>query len=265
MVLALLGDNPMQSEFACHIGLKGKLFCRACWVKGTDARAEAEPQPPGSPHASSHGSEADATSSHGSAAANEGSEGNSNGQITKGRRKKVLESMSNMVDRVKAFVKVTHILLLTFRQAFMIYCQIGRPRRKEETTAQLKSMFEEASTLDSKTKVQNMCTESGIKDTHQMFFLEKLFKSYKGKRGRESKQAALDVELGSLPDIIISPVWRIKGATHIALSLSILTPTLTSGLDPHQDTPVEIYMSSCSDLSNTSGVTLCKISSVITT
>ncbi|KAJ7659052.1 hypothetical protein DFH06DRAFT_906935, partial [Mycena polygramma] len=36
-VLALLGDNPMQSEFACHIGLRGKLFCRACWVKGTDA------------------------------------------------------------------------------------------------------------------------------------------------------------------------------------------------------------------------------------
>ncbi|KAF8240053.1 hypothetical protein L208DRAFT_892589 [Tricholoma matsutake] len=39
-VLALLGDNPMQSEFACHIGLRGKLFCRACWVKGTP---EADP------------------------------------------------------------------------------------------------------------------------------------------------------------------------------------------------------------------------------
>ena len=36
MVLALLGDNPMQSEFACHIGLSGKFFCRACWVKGKD-------------------------------------------------------------------------------------------------------------------------------------------------------------------------------------------------------------------------------------
>lgn len=34
-VLALLGDNPMQSEFVCHIGLQGKLFCQACWVKGT--------------------------------------------------------------------------------------------------------------------------------------------------------------------------------------------------------------------------------------
>ncbi|KIK56084.1 hypothetical protein GYMLUDRAFT_76242 [Collybiopsis luxurians FD-317 M1] len=26
-VLAMLGDNPMQSEFACHVGLMGKMFC----------------------------------------------------------------------------------------------------------------------------------------------------------------------------------------------------------------------------------------------
>ena len=30
----------MQSEFACHIGLRGKFFCRACWVKGRDADDE---------------------------------------------------------------------------------------------------------------------------------------------------------------------------------------------------------------------------------
>ncbi|EFI26599.1 hypothetical protein CC1G_15371 [Coprinopsis cinerea okayama7 len=35
-VLALLGDNPMQSEFACHAGLRSKFFCRVCWVKGKD-------------------------------------------------------------------------------------------------------------------------------------------------------------------------------------------------------------------------------------
>ncbi|KAG1724109.1 uncharacterized protein EDB91DRAFT_1063018 [Suillus paluster] len=35
-VLALLGDNPMQSEFACHGGLMSKFFCHCCWVKGKD-------------------------------------------------------------------------------------------------------------------------------------------------------------------------------------------------------------------------------------
>lgn len=27
----------MHSEFACHIGLRGKYFCRVCEVKGSDA------------------------------------------------------------------------------------------------------------------------------------------------------------------------------------------------------------------------------------
>jgi hypothetical protein len=78
-------------------------------------------------------------------------------------------------------------------------------------------MFEAASTLDSKTKVSKMRTESGLKDTHQMFFLEKLFKSYKMKRGQESKQQALNNEIDALPDTITSPVWRIKGALDICL------------------------------------------------
>ena len=46
-----------------------------------------------------------------------------------------------------------------------------------------------------------------------MFFLDKLFKSYKSKRGCESKQTALDKEIKSLLDIITSPVWRIKGTS----------------------------------------------------
>ncbi|KAF7378432.1 hypothetical protein MSAN_00270000 [Mycena sanguinolenta] len=120
------------------------------------------------------------------------------------KRKKVKETLGQMIQRVKNFVK------------------IGRLRNKTETTNKLKSYFTEASTVDTKTKVQDQRTESGVKDTYQLFFLEKLFESYKGKRGRATKQAALDAQLAQLPTNTTSPVWRIKG------------------LDPHQDTPVEI-------------------------
>ncbi|KAF8180489.1 hypothetical protein K438DRAFT_1908238 [Mycena galopus ATCC 62051] len=180
-VLALLGDNPMQSEFACHIGLRSKLFCRACWVKGSDALDDTVASNPGRDR--ERGDEADSDS---------------------GIRRKVKETLAQMVQRVKAFVK------------------IGRPHNKAETTEKLKSYFTDASTLDTKTKVQKQRTESGLKDTYQLFFLEKLFDLYKGKRGREAKQAALDAQVATLPKITTSPVWGIKG------------------LDPHMDTPVEI-------------------------
>jgi hypothetical protein len=87
-------------------------------------------------------------------------------------------------------------------------------------------MFQEASTLDSKTKVGTMRTESGVKDTYQLFFLEKLFKSYKGKKGWESKQDALDKEIVDLPQHITSPVWRIKGMVEINTSLLNVTEIL---------------------------------------
>lgn len=35
-ILAFLGDNPMASEFASHVGMKGKCLCRVCHVKGPD-------------------------------------------------------------------------------------------------------------------------------------------------------------------------------------------------------------------------------------
>ena len=91
------------------------------------------------------------------------------------------------------------------------FVQIGRLRRKDETTKNLKSLFTEASKLGTQTKVKQMRTDSGVKDTYQMFFIDKIFRSYKKKRGTATKQAALDAQLEALPDNITSPVWRIKG------------------------------------------------------
>ncbi|KAH8081293.1 hypothetical protein BXZ70DRAFT_1068335 [Cristinia sonorae] len=205
-VLALLGDNPMQSEFACHIGLRGKFFCRNCWVKGRDA-ADAESTPAAPVNKDQHD---DAASEHSSSPSSSEESTQSNHTETsgapgkRGRRKKALESMSSMVNRVKAFLN------------------IGKPRKKAETVKQLRSYFTQASTVDTKSTVAKMRTESGIKDTYQLFYLDKLFSSYKGKRQHERKTALDKLAKTMDPDKTMSPVWRIKG------------------LDPHSDTPVEI-------------------------
>lgn len=35
-ILAMAGDNPMQSEFSSHIGLSSTCFYQVCGVKGSD-------------------------------------------------------------------------------------------------------------------------------------------------------------------------------------------------------------------------------------
>ena len=111
VVLALLGDNPMQSEFACHIGLRGKFFCRACWVKGSDAQAEAATAPSLNLRSSGSGTVA-AGGNDSDDNASDVSEANSIPDSTEpapdGRkgRKKAKESLATMVERIQAFLRV---------------------------------------------------------------------------------------------------------------------------------------------------------------
>jgi hypothetical protein len=76
-------------------------------------------------------------------------------------------------------------------------------------------MFQQATTINSKTRVKQMKTNTGIKDTFQEFFTDRIF-AFTGKlRGSaEDKQAALeDMVKQLLQDTkdTMSPVWRIRG------------------------------------------------------
>ncbi|KAJ3858394.1 hypothetical protein EV359DRAFT_69043 [Lentinula novae-zelandiae] len=189
-VLALLGDNPMQSEFACHIGLRGKFFCRTCWVKGKDAKDGPTVQNPMiNEDTNDEEHEGSETGSVGSAA----SAGSKQGK--KKTRAKFKESLQSMIHRVKGFVKP------------------GKPRTKAETMATIKSQFITAETKGA-SKAKEARTESGIKDTYQVFFIDKFMT--RRRKGVQEAQAP------DLSQDTMSPVWRIKG------------------LDPHADTPVEI-------------------------
>ncbi|KAJ7020784.1 hypothetical protein C8F04DRAFT_1213983 [Mycena alexandri] len=180
-VLAMLGDNPMQSEFACHIGFRGKYFCRVCWVKGEPEADENE--------ADSDGSDASTLSDDGK----------------KKKKKKKNESVSDMISRVTQFMTR------------------GRPRFRTETRAELKSQFTVASSVGGQAGFKRKKTDSGIKDTFQGVFLDRIF-SVSTKRGvkKTEKQAAVNALLRTFPPDITSPVWRIRD------------------FNPHQDTPVEI-------------------------
>jgi hypothetical protein len=142
-----------------------------------------------------------------------GSDGGSETSKKKSASKRVKESLEQMMSRAKSFVKVGHSPSVKHSASLLRLPQIGKLRTKAETTAQLRTYFDEASTVNTKTKVKNMRTSSGIKDTFQLVFLEKLFESYKGKRGK-ARQEALDAKARSLPKVTTSPVWRIKGSQH---------------------------------------------------
>ncbi|KAJ7270338.1 hypothetical protein C8J57DRAFT_1435474 [Mycena rebaudengoi] len=179
-VLAMLGDNPMQSEFACHIGFRGKYFCRVCWVKGV---AEDEEE------------EGDDLSDASSVSETESTAPEHNKKT--GKKKNRDESIPDMISRVTQFMS--------------------------DSIKELRSQFTAATVVGGQASFKRMKTASGIKDTFQGAFLERIFAvSTKKKRSKAQKQADISAVLRTFPSEVMSPVWWIKD------------------LDPHQDTPVEI-------------------------
>ncbi|KAH9023715.1 hypothetical protein EDB85DRAFT_1849591, partial [Lactarius pseudohatsudake] len=207
-VAALLGDNPMQSEFACHIGQMGnmvfmyavhhKFFCRTCDVKGFDAPPSGL-RVPVNPTTSNDGN---ITSDLPGTSDGESSAGGSP-SVSHGR-KKGDESMQDMVERITRFIN------------------IGNPRTRDDTIQELEAMVGEAGQVGNVTKIRAHRTATGIKDTFLEVYLDRMYLSYKDRGSRGEKQLALDLFRATLPTNILSPVWRIRG------------------LDPHADTPVEI-------------------------
>jgi hypothetical protein len=104
----------MQSELSCHIGSMGKFFCRICRVKGSDnlvspPLTESGPVPVPPPLSTSGPALAnnEDIGAGGGESDMDGSE--SEAQSPKKRRGKKVETMQEMVDRVKRFVNVSKI------------------------------------------------------------------------------------------------------------------------------------------------------------
>ncbi|KAI6029001.1 hypothetical protein EDC04DRAFT_2869083 [Pisolithus marmoratus] len=204
-VLAMLGDNPMQSELACHIGFQGVDLHPAhghvdgvvmdlnrddtCSVETQSCLSESEE---GSTQANTASISQFFFRKHAETI-----------EESKGCRS---ETMQGLMDHARHFLGA------------------NTPRTHQDTTDKLCGMFHEVACGMGKVQYAKMKTDTGIKDTYMDVFVECILKLVKGLRAGTDKhtEAVNSVTQGHPVEEFMSPVWRIKG------------------LDPHQDTPVEI-------------------------
>jgi hypothetical protein len=83
----------------------------------------------------------------------------------------------------------------------------------------LNNYSDKAKTINTRTALKKDRTESGIKDTIQEHFFDKLFSSYKSISGNLRKQEALDNAVERLPPDIKSAVWRLNGISSFFMLL----------------------------------------------
>lgn len=103
--ISLLGDNPMQSEFACHVGSHGKYFCRACHVKGTDVE-DSRPQGPQTIDPNQTPPNSPAPSNRSDSDVSQAAEALETGTAPAAGKRKTAETMEAMVRRITDFMKV---------------------------------------------------------------------------------------------------------------------------------------------------------------
>lgn len=120
-------------------------------------------------------------------------------------------------------------------------------RTREDTLQKLKSQFLNAQKIGGQTDVKKARTATGVKDTYQSYFVDKLF-ALTAKRGRSREERSADVSnfLANVPHLesyATSPVWRIQGVCEVdsgCLWAPLMTYVIFPDFNPHTDTPVEI-------------------------
>lgn len=136
----------------------------------------------------------------------------------KKKRTKFKESLKTMVQRVKEFVKVS------LTSSSIIVCHVitflkpGTPRNKEESMKNLKTQFILAQTPGATNKVKTHRTNTGLKDTFQTYFIDRLLDAGKRRRGNVDPKTVVNQLVETFPSETMSPVWRIRGICEYKLS-----------------------------------------------
>ncbi|KAL0569380.1 hypothetical protein V5O48_012589 [Marasmius crinis-equi] len=261
-VLAMLGDNPMQSELSCHVGFNGNFFCRVCEVSGHIDGSEDDLNPGPPPTFANmtfddllsttadtedveNGEDVDDTLNPMPAPVQNGGDISRSAPPTPIMDSSMLAGPTHTQNSVAVNPSQTQKNTISgpptgatktsskrvarvessddMVTRYLNFMKVGQLRSRSKTEDELKSQFALASTLRSKTKTTDRRTLTGITDRFQLFFLEKLFAITTAKGVSNSEKLRQIREAKeSFPEHTTSPVWRIQD------------------LDPHQDTPVEI-------------------------
>ena len=208
-ILAMLGDNPMQSELACHVGLQGKLFCRNCWVKGLDSHTG---QTSVEKEVTHTGTETHSNESKSHILASDDGSAQEVLLQTKGRGRRS-ETMQELVDRARRFLGVSYQLALISHAQCLIIFGPNPPRTRQDTVNRLQSMFQEVTSGMGKTRYTKTKTVTVIKNTHMDVFVKCILQRVKGIHARTGgyHHTVEAVTQGRPIEWMMSLIWRIKG------------------------------------------------------
>ncbi|THH17637.1 hypothetical protein EW146_g3214 [Bondarzewia mesenterica] len=180
VILGLLGDNPMQSEFACHIATR---------LQPGQGHVESESDMSSLAASSADGSQ----SAHDDSASGLSTDGEASAGTTK-KKGRAQETLQQLADRARRFLGP------------MVW------RERDDSMKKLQTIFTTASKVGGMTEAGRLQTQYGVKDTYQESFMQRIFAVGRKFRGSlTKKQEVIDNLVASFPEHTTSPVWRIKG------------------------------------------------------
>lgn len=190
-VATLLSDNPMQSEFACHVGPGGKSLCHICDVKGVLVQQM-----------------------------------NCNCQWHQHLlmvQREVVQCLTQSAP-VTVMATLPLVMLVPLQMdereslnpckrwsCVTCFIQIRSLQTRDTTIQELHSIIEEAGLIGNISKICTHKMLTGIKDTFLETFLNWMHLLYKSKSSKSEKQVALDKFKLMLPmnTKMLSPLWWI--------------------------------------------------------